>query len=117
MTGLGRQAKVLSDGQIRAMLATVATRPTAERDNAMILLSVRAGLRSKEIASLTWSMLCDAEGKLTDALAMPNSASKGHRGGREVPLHPELVRALGKLYGTGKPASARVILNSRGQPF
>jgi hypothetical protein len=115
MTGMGRQAKVLSDGQVRAMLAAVVAHPTADRDTAMILLSVRAGLRSKEIASLTWAMLCDAEGKLSDTLAIPNSASKGHRGGREVPLHPELLRALARLYGAGKPAGARVILNSRGQ--
>jgi len=117
MTGLARQAKVLSEVQIRAMLAAVATRRTADRDNAMVLLSVRAGLRSKEIASLTWSMLCDAEGRLTDTLALPNNASKGHRGGREVPLHPELVRALARLHGTGKPSDARLILNTRGQPL
>jgi integrase/recombinase XerD len=117
MTGLGRQAKVLSDGQIRAMLAAVATRATAERDTAMILLSVRAGLRSKEISSLKWSMLGDAEGHLTDTLAMPNSASKGHRGGRELPLHPELAKALARLYAGGKPSGARLILNSRGQPL
>jgi integrase/recombinase XerD len=114
---MGRQAKVLTDGQVRAMLAAVAPRTTADRDTAMILLSVRAGLRSKEIAALTWSMLCDAEGRLGDTLALPNNASKGHRGGREVPLHPELVRALAKLYGAGKPADARLILNSRHQPL
>lgn len=117
MTGLGRQAKVLTDGQVRAMLAAVSAHRTADRDATMVLMSVRAGMRSKEIAGATWSMLVNAEGQLCDTLRLPNSASKGHRGGREIPLHPELLAALARLYGDGKPATARVVLNSRGQPL
>ena len=32
------------------------------RDQVMFLLSLKAGLRAKEIAALTWAMVTDAEG-------------------------------------------------------
>jgi len=53
--GLGKQAKVLSDAQIRAALAAIETRRYPKRDRVMILLSVRAGLRAKEVALATWA--------------------------------------------------------------
>jgi integrase len=109
MTGLGRQAKVLSEAQIRAMLAAVEGKPTTARDRTMILLSVRLGLRAKEIASTTWSMLTHAEGQLGDVLALPNSASKGKGGGRELPLPRDVRAALAALYAVGTPSDECVV--------
>ena len=43
----------------------------------MFLLSVDVGLRAKEIASCTWEMITDAEGKLTDEIRFENKATKG----------------------------------------
>jgi integrase len=95
MSGQGRQAKVLSDAQVRAALGHVdSSSRYPERDRVMILLSVKAGLRAKEIASLTWSMVTDAQGQLGDAIHLPNSASKGKNGGRTVPLNLALHHAL-----------------------
>lgn len=74
---LGKQAKTLSEAQQRSVLGFLKSRPTAARDEVMFLLSVDAGLRAKEIASLQWSMLTDAEGELTDAIRIPDRASKG----------------------------------------
>ena len=39
-------------------------------------------------------MLTDAEGNIADAIALENRASKGKRGGRIIPLHPDLKAAL-----------------------
>ena len=65
----------------------------------MLLLSVRAGLRAGEIAGLEWSMVLGADGRVGHALAVPDRiAKKG--GGRRVPLHPELRRALIDLWRT-----------------
>lgn len=94
MAGLGKQAKVLSDAQVRAALAAASGRRYPERDRVMILLSVRAGLRAKEIAMVTWDMVTDAEGNVGDALHLVNGASKGKRGGRTVPLNKDLRAAL-----------------------
>lgn len=94
MPGQGKQAKILSDKQISAALAAVERHRYPERDRVMILLSVRAGLRAKEISQATWGMVTDAEGRLGDALHLPNKASKGQNGGRTIPLHKELRAAL-----------------------
>jgi integrase/recombinase XerD len=63
----------------------------------MFLLSMKAGLRAKEMASLPWAMVTDAQGQIADAIQVPNRASKGKTGGRTIPLHPDLATALGAL--------------------
>jgi integrase len=63
----------------------------------MVLLSFKAGLRAKEIAGLTWSMVTSATGELADAIPLPNKASKGKNGGRTIPLHDELRAVLASL--------------------
>src|SRR5262245_42726711 len=60
----------------------------------MFLLSMKAGLRAKEMASLTWAMVTDAQGQVADVLHVPNRASKVKTGGRTMPLHPDLQAAL-----------------------
>ena len=110
--GLGKQAKILSEAQIRASLATIKTRRYPERDRVMVLLSVRAGLRAKEIALATWGMVTDAEGNVGDALHLSNTASKGKRGGRTVPLRAELRDALIALHAIRRPEAADRIIHS-----
>ena len=105
--GLRKQAKVLTEGQIRAALSTVARRRYPERDRAMVLLSVRAGLRAKEIAGATWGMVTDAQGNVGDALHLVNRASKGKKGGRTVPLNKELREALIELKATRNAPEAK----------
>jgi integrase/recombinase XerD len=63
----------------------------------MFLLSMKAGLRAKEMASLTWAMVTDAQGQVAEVLHVPNRASKGKTGGRTIPLHPDLQAALVRL--------------------
>lgn len=94
MAGQGKQAKILTDSQVRDALAACNDNRYPLRDRVMVLLSVRAGLRVKEIACLKWSMVTDAEGNVGDALHLPNTASKGKNGGRTVPLKADLRTAL-----------------------
>jgi integrase/recombinase XerD len=61
------------------------------------LLSLKAALRAKEMASLTWAMVTDAQGQVADVMHVPNRASKGKAGGRTIPLHPDLQAALVRL--------------------
>ena len=94
----GKQAKVLSEAQAKAVLRHVEDHGRyPDRDKVMVLLSLKAGLRAKEIAELTWGMITDANGELGDAIALPNSASKGKGGGRTIPLNAELRAALATL--------------------
>lgn len=112
MTGLAKRAKVLTDTQMRAALASV----TTPRDRALILLSVRAGLRACEVAKLEWGMVCDVEGNVGTVLALPNIATKGRTGGREIPLHDSLRAALVALKPEGVAMDRRIILDARGYP-
>src|SRR3954452_17301623 len=95
--GQGKQAKVIGARDLRRLLDHVSHSRHPERDRAMVLLNFQAGLRAKEIAGLRWSMVTDASGEITDAISLPNSASKGKGGGRTIPLHDELRAALGAL--------------------
>jgi integrase/recombinase XerD len=90
----GKQAKIVSLTQERAMLGYLATTRYPARDRVMFLLSMKAGLRAKEMASLTWAMVSDAQGQVAEVLHVPNRASKGKTGGRSLPLHPDRQAAL-----------------------
>jgi integrase/recombinase XerD len=94
---LGKQAKVLGPREVRRLLDHVSHSRHPERDRVMVLLSFKSGLRAKEIAGLTWSMITDASGALADMIALPNKASKGRNGGRHIPLHDDLREALAGL--------------------
>jgi integrase len=120
MSGQGRQAKILSEPQIRAALAVIATSRHPLRDRVMILLSVKAGMRAKEIACLTWAMVTDAEGAIGDAIHLTNDASKGKRGGRTIPMNTNLREALIALKADrGEKAAPhrRVIYSERGDSY
>lgn len=89
---LGKQAKVLNPKQVDALLHHVGNLRNGLRNQVIVLLSVKAGLRAKEIASLRWSMVIGADGKVGNYLHLTNNASKG-RSGRIIPLNKQL-RAL-----------------------
>ena len=92
----GRQAKILTSGELRRLLAHTRRSPTPERDRVIVLLSVRAGLRACEIAGLDWSMVTDARGQVSNIIELRDAiAKKGS--GRRIPIHPELSQALVKL--------------------
>src|SRR5271165_7086002 len=76
--GLKRQAKILSKGQTDAVLGYLAKTRYPERNRAIFLLSVRAGLRAKEIASLTWAMLTRAD--------QPTLRGQEHPGHHQPPV-------------------------------
>ena len=90
----GKQAKIVSPTQERAILGYLATTRYPARDRVMFLLSMKAGLRAKGMASLTWAMVTGASAHVAEVLQVPNRASKGKTGGRTMPLHPDLQAAL-----------------------
>lgn len=110
---LDKQAKTLSKGQIEAILGYLAKTRHPVRNRLIFLLSIRAGLRAREIALLTWSMVTDAEGQISMVILLENEASKG-RSGRVIPINNELRQALIAWYDLTHPAaSSRVISTER----
>jgi integrase len=89
----GRQAKVLLDQQIENLLVYTSTTRHPDRNRVIVLLSVKAGLRASEIASVTWDMVVDPTGVVGSMLELRDHAAK-NKSGRTIPLHPDSRAAL-----------------------
>src|SRR5262249_22451858 len=111
----GKQAKVLSEVQIDQLLAWCQTTRDPLRNRALVLLSVKAGLRAGEIANLTWHMVVGPTGAVGQAVELHDSAAK-NGSGRRIPLHPDLRYALMDLRGA-EPGAGPVIRSERGLPM
>ena len=109
---LGRKAKLLSPSNVDDLLAFASTTRYPVRNRAIVLLSVKAGLRAGEIANLTWDMVLEPAGELGTVLELCDGAAK-KRSGRQIPIHPDLRVCLAALQpltsGTGP-----VIASERG---
>lgn len=69
-----------------------------ERDEAILRLSFQTGLRAREIAGLRWKVhVLDASGKVGKTLHITHDIGK-RTVEREVPLAPEVRKALQRLY-------------------
>ena len=115
MTGLTKHAKTINPRMVIATLHYLDGTRHPVRNKLIFLLSVKMGLRAKEIANLTWSMVLDAEGNFTDILTLDNSASKGKHGGRVIPLSQTIRDALRTHYdpSTRKDPHHRIIQTER----
>ena len=96
---LAKQAKILSGRQVAHLLSFLSLTRHPDRNRVIVLLSVKAGLRAKEIANLKWDMVTDAEGALSTAIRLEDAATKGSSG-RVIPLGRDLTEALSELHLT-----------------
>lgn len=94
---LGKQSKVLSDKQCQVAISYLSGSRHNLRNKVIFLLSVKSGLRAKEISELKWSMVCDSNGDVGETINLTNQASKG-KSGRIIPLNKVLKGALAELY-------------------
>jgi integrase len=92
----GKQAKTLSARQQAIVLRCAGKSRYPDRDRAIILLSIKAGLRAGEIAGLTWPMVLNPQGRIAHHIELHNDVAK-NGSGRTIPLHPELAQALRRL--------------------
>lgn len=123
----GKQAKVLNASQQKTVLAFLQSTRHPLRNKVIFLLSVKAGLRAKEIAKLRWGDVSNASGEMVDHLVIEDRRSKG-KSGRTIPLHKDLRVSLSELRETcqwgssgdpviqtercgGSSTSAQVIVN------
>jgi integrase len=109
--GLAKQAKTLSKGQIDAVLGYLAKTRWPSRNRVIFLLSIKAGLRAKEIANLTWRMVTDARSRIGQAIHLENRASKG-QSGRVIPMNEELRTALAEYFKTIYPPNSLFLIES-----
>lgn len=109
----GRQAKVITDRQLRTALAYVVNTRYPARNRVLILLSHKAGLRSCEMAALRWDMFLNSDGQVSDVLELPDGVAK-MGSGRTIPLNNELQNALEALHvEQGTPSTGYVVRSER----
>jgi integrase len=111
----GKQAKILSDPQVRNLLVYVGATRWPARNRVIVLLSVKAGLRAGEIAHLTWDMVVDPSGEVSSAIELRDRAAKKNSG-RLIPMHPELGTAL-VAWMRATDGRGPVIRSERGGPM
>jgi integrase len=113
--GQTKQAKTITSQTITAMMGYLQTTRQPLRNQLVFLLSVKGGLRAIEISNLTWSMVMDAEGNLTDEFVITNHASKGKTGGRVVPIARQLKDILVEYHAftTRKEPHQRIVQTER----
>ncbi len=75
-----KQAKVLTDAELKRLLAVIANDRHSERNRLAVMLSFLAGLRVGEIAALRVNDVVDGEGRVRDQLRLnPAYHSVHHR--------------------------------------
>ena len=72
-----KQARTLSDKELKRLLALVATRRYAIRDRAMVLLTHLAGMRIGEVAAITISDVLDRNGEIVSEINLAVNQTKG----------------------------------------
>lgn len=74
---MAKQAKVLSQSELKRLLAIIAQRKHAARDRAAVMLSFYAGMRVGEIAALTIGDVLDGQGRVRDQIRLRAEITKG----------------------------------------
>lgn len=95
---LGKQSKTLNENQIKYMTDYLSKTTYSVRNLTVFLLSIKGGLRSKEIANLKWNMVLNSDGEIGDTINLTNDSSKGKNGGRIIPLNKQLKEQLKTWY-------------------
>ena len=73
------QAKVLSEQEVKRVLAVVSAMKHARRNRLLVLLSFQAGMRAGEIAALKISNVQNEDGSTRDRIHLDNNQTKGDR--------------------------------------
>ena len=99
---LSKQAKTLTSKQSDLVINYLTNTRSPLRNKLIFLLSTKAGLRAKEISSLTWNMVLDSNSDVSSSISITNNASKGRTGGREIPLNKHLKEVIVNYYEVEK---------------
>lgn len=110
---IGKRAKILSPDHVEDLLVFARHTRHPLRNQVLVLLSIKAGLRAGEIANLTWPMLTEPTGEVGRSLELQDRVAK-KGSGRVIPIHPELHAALIKLAHLTPIPDGPVIRSERG---
>jgi integrase/recombinase XerD len=89
-----KQAKTLTERELKLVLAHCATRRHAARDRLAVLIGHWAGLRAKEIAALKQHHVLNDDGTIRDSFLLTAEETKGRKA-RRVFLSTRLQKEIG----------------------
>lgn len=111
---MSQPAKVLAPSHVRDLFRRARRGRYALRNQLIVLLSFKAGLRACEIAGLAWSMVLTPSGKVAASITVAGSIAKNGKG-RRIPVHPELRIGLEQHHhALGSPTDGPVVQSQRG---
>jgi integrase len=111
----GKQAKILSRGDVNDLLVFASCTRHPLRNRVIVLLAAKAGLRAGETANLTWDMVLDPTGDVGSVIESRDIAAK-NGSGQLIPVHPDLRQALAAYRGLST-RSGPLIRSERGCPM
>lgn len=113
-----KQAKTLTERELKLVLAHCATRHHAARDRLAVLLGHWAGLRAKEIAALKLSHVQNDDGSIRDSFLLSAEETKGRKA-RRVFLSTRLQKEIGFYIGKTKlrQVNPYLLQSQKGQCF
>jgi integrase/recombinase XerD len=115
---LSRHARTLSKKQQQMVLAYLSTSRHPVRNRVIAMLSYYGGLRAVEIQRLKFRSILTSDYEVSDSLEIYNATAKGSRGGRAIPMHPDLKAELELLYAEQRDSvslDSPVISSTRNQ--
>ena len=88
-----KRAHILTEREIKRVFAHIAQHAFAERNRAMFQLSIYAGMRVGEIASLLWADVFTPDHRVREQIQLTAAQTKGHKA-RTVLLNAQVQREL-----------------------
>jgi integrase/recombinase XerD len=113
---IGKRAKILAQAHVEDLLFFAEHTRHPIRNQVIVLLSLKAGLRAAEIANLSWDMVVDPTGEIATTLELRDHVAK-NGSGRVIPIHPDLREALMQLRADPSGTGGAVIASERGGPM
>ena len=114
-----KQAKVLTEQETKRVLSVIAQDRHADRNRMAFMLSLLAGMRACEIASLTIASVVDANGKPKSEIHLNQSMTKGKKG-RTVMVSDRLQKEVAKFISTMptiEPSHPLIASQKSNKPF
>lgn len=91
------KAKIVPDQFLQILLDACEDRRYPHRDQVIVLLSFKAGLRQMEIANIRRGAVLDSEGQVADTIELSKKwCKKGSA--RTIPMHPKLKVYIKDLF-------------------
>lgn len=114
------QAKVLSDQELKRVLAVVSQMKHAKRNRLLVMMSFLAGMRAGEISALKIGHVLNADGSVRDRIHLQNGQTKGDKQRTVIlskSLQKEVLSFVGDLKGFQRNADQPLIRSQKGGHF